>query len=310
VDPRIALFGKIPATGDFVAVNAASGAVRAYDAWIRDGIDNVLAKGKPIPQYPIRFLFRDPAGMAACVGVMVPSRDKVGRWFPISALALVDMPVATMRFSVLPAAYAPFLDSAAALLKERAHVCDVSTLAQEVGRLSLPGPAELAEAVKWGVQALEVTSGAALLQALFGPLEQGVYFHGFNMVRAACLPLRGSDARAAATVLECHASDDVQLVFWLRLVADLLQWRRAPATAFWHGSDSRDSRLIIPLGAPDASVVHFLADANLTAERLWPTRTTNATSIQRGRASLPRELARVLDPPAPTAAQILAAASA
>lgn len=310
MNPRIGLFGKLPAMGDFVAFNAGSAVGRMLDHWLRDGIDNVLARKKPPPQYPVRFIYRDPQGLAACIGVLVPSQDRVGRRFPICAFAEVEMPVATHRFAALPAAYAPFLDTAARVLTEQAATAEPRALAQQIGTLLLPGPADLQEAFEWSNQALEHTPGRILLEAIFGPLDKGVHYHGLNMARAACIRLRGEAPGTATTILECTASDDVQLLFWTRLVTGILEWRKAPPSMIWNAADSRDTRLLLALGAPDGSLIHFLADPNLEAERLWPMKTSNVTAIQRGRASLPPGLLQALEPPAPTAAHILAAAVA
>jgi hypothetical protein len=241
---------------------------------------------------------------------MVPSVDKVGRRFPICAYAEIDVAEATAQFSALPAAYAPFLDQAARILREQAQDAAPDFLAEQIGQLALPDPEELAEAIQWRDEALAATPGRAVLEALFGPIEQGVHYHGLNMARAACLRLRGEVAGVADTVLDCSASDDVQLLFWTRLVTCLLQWRTAPPSIVWNVGDSRDTRLLIALGSPDASILHFLADPNLTAERLWPMRAASPTSIQRGRASLPPALVAALEPPAATADEILAAAVA
>ena len=296
MNPRIGLFGKVPFAGDFVAFNASSPVGRTLDAWLRDGVDNVLARKKPPPQYPVRFVYRDPGGMSACIGVMVPSQDKVGRRFPICAFAELEMPVATHRFAALPAAYAPFLDTAARVL------------ADQILSLPLPSTADLQEAFEWSGQALQHTPGQTLLEAIFGPIDQGVHYHGLNMVRTACLRLRGEAPGVASTILDCVASDDVQLLFWTRLVTGLLDWRKAPPSMTWNAADSRESRLLIALGAPDGAMIHFVADPNLEAERLWPMKTSNVTAIQRARQSLPPALLSCLEPPAPTAAHILAAA--
>ena len=174
--------------------------------------------------------------------------------------------------------------------------------------MPLPSAEELQEAFDWSGQALEHTPGQTLLEAIFGPLDKGVHYHGLNMVRTACLRLRGDTVDVASTILECHASDDVQLLFWTRLVTGLLDWRTAPPSMIWNAADSRETRLLIALGAPDGSLIHFVADPNLEAERLWPMKTTSTTAIQRGRQCLPPALLAALEPPAPTAAHILAAA--
>lgn len=306
MNPRIGIFGKLPIAGDFVAVNAANPAGRAFDQWLRNAVDNLNARRRPLPPHPARFLFRDARGTGACIGVMAPSRDKVGRPFPICIFSYVDMPVATHRFSSLPAAYAPFLDGAARLLGA-ADRLDAAALASHCEALLLPGPDDLEEARVWEVESLQATGGATLLEALFGPLSGGVQYHGLNLFKEATKRFAGGDPGNAAVILECPASDDVQLVFWLRAAYQRLAWRRAPPSFVWSAADSRDSRLLLVLGSPDASVLHFLADPSAAAERLWPMRTASMAAIQSGRAGLGTGLLQALEPPAPTAAHILAA---
>ncbi len=306
MNPRIALFGKLPAAGDFVAFNEGQPVARQLDKWLQAGVDHVIRRGKSLPPSPVRFLYRDPACSGACIGVFVPSQDRVGRHFPLAAFAYVDMPVAVHRFPFLPAAYAPFLDGAAALLGQATQT-EPKILAQHLGGLMLPSPQELEEARVWGYQALDATPGRALVEALFGPAAKGVAFHGFNMFLSACGQVQGGAPGNATSVLECNASDDVQLVFWLRLAYELLQWQRAPPSLFWSGGDSRDNRLLLALGSPDPTVLHYLADPTLRSERLWPTLTDNTRSIEHGRQSLDPLVVKALEPPAPTASHIMAA---
>lgn len=306
MNPRIALFGKMPAAGDFVAFNAASPVARQLDQWLQAGVDSLVRRGRPLPPAPVRFLYRDAACSGACVGVFVPSQDRVGRVFPLAAFAYLDMPVAVHRFPFLPAAYAPFLDSAGAVLSQAAQA-DPQLLVRQLGMLPLPSPQELEEARLWGYQALDATPGQALLEALFGPVAGGVQYHGLNMFLRACAQVRGGAPGVANTVLECTASDDVQLVFWLRLAQELLAWNRAPPCPFWSGADSRDMRLLLSLGTPDPTVLHYLAEPALRAERLWPTLTDNPRSIEHGRSCLDPLVLKALEPPAPTASHLLAA---
>lgn len=306
MNPRIGVFGKLPSAGDFVAVNCAGAAARALDHWLRDSVENIVGRKKPLPQHPMRFLFRDERGTAACIGVAAPSRDKVGRAFPICIFSYLDMPVATHRFPSLPTAFASFLDGAARVLAS-AHQLDPHSLASYADVLPIPGPEELEEARVWAHQSLGATHGINLLEALFGPVAGGVQYHALSMFRTACGRFRGADPGAAPIVLECPASDDVQLVFWLRAAYQLLSWRRAPPSFVWSVADSRDSRLLLALGAPDAAVLHFLADPNLTAERLWPMRTDRPQAVQAGRRALPPSVLAALEPPAATAEQIFQA---
>lgn len=302
----IGVFGKLPTTGDFVAHNAGQPVTRAFQDWLLAEIEGLAARGGMLPSSTVRFLYRDPSGTGACLGAMLRSRDTVGRKFPFSIFTHIDLAGACARFPSLPAAYAPFVDGAARLLCELEPLQPAGVI-DRASALPLPGPHELEDARVWTHQALEHTRGQTLLEALFGPLSDGVRFHGFNMFLTACRQVRGSDPGDASIILECPASDDVQVTFWLRLCQQLLGWRETPPAYFWSGVDSKDSRLLITLGAPTSGLMAFLADPDAQAERLWPMRTTSASSIAAGRRALSPVQLGALDPPAPTAAALLAA---
>ena len=302
---RIGVFGKLPCAGDFQAHNVAAASGRAFQNWMQIEVDNLAKRSKQLPDAPFRFLYRDPSGSGALLGVFIVSRDAVGRAFPLSAFAYVQMPVACHRFPSLSAAYAPFLDGAAAVLRERESL-DLPGVVNRIDALPHPTPEQLEEARVWTHQAQEATAGQTIIEALFGPISGGVQYHGFNMFLTACSGLKGRFVDKARIILECPATDDVQLAFWLLLAEEALQWRRAPPSLFWTDQFSRDSRLLIALGAPDGGVLHFLADPTAVADRLWPMRTTSAASIETGRSSL-GERVKFIEPPAPTAAALIAA---
>jgi type VI secretion system protein ImpM len=302
----IGMFGKLPSAGDFVAHNAGQPVTRAFIEWLEREVDALAMRGTELPTSIVRFLYRDPNGTGTCLGAMLRSRDAVGRKFPLSIFTYVDANVACQRFPSLPAAYAPFVEGAASLL-QRLDQQPPEQVIEQAASLPLPGHDDLEEAHVWSHQALEHTGGQTLLEALFGPLEHGVRFHGLNMLLTACGQVHGNDPGSAAIILECPASDDVQLTFWLRLCQQRLGWHRAPPTLCWTGTDSSDSRLLITLGAPTSGLLGYLAQPGAVAERLWPMRTTSASSVAAGRQALTSGQLAVLDPPAPTAAAILAA---
>jgi type VI secretion system protein ImpM len=301
----VGAYGKIPGAADFVSVGA-SPASHAYSQWLEHENDLLSQKGRMLPADPVRFLFRDAAGHGVIIGAMAPSSDQVGRRFPLSVFAHVDQQAATQQFSWLPAAYAPFLDRAAAMVSKAATLTRDS-LQVGLDALALPEPAEVEEARVWTQQALEATSGATILERLFGPVENGVHYHGFNMFLTACGRVRGLHPGTASIVLECPAVDDVQLGFWLTFAHSVLGWSTGPPSFHWTDVRSADHRLLISLGAPPAGILQFLADPTAAADRLWPMRTQSKASIDAGRRALQPHHLRVLDPPAPTAAALLSA---
>ncbi len=90
---RVGYFGKVPPTGDFVSRNLDSAVKEGFDRWLGQGLDksreqlkeNWLGSFLTAPVW--RFLLdRQLEGGKLVAGIMMPSVDKVGRYFPFSIL--------------------------------------------------------------------------------------------------------------------------------------------------------------------------------------------------------------------------------
>jgi type VI secretion system protein ImpM len=88
-------YGKLPALGDFASRRLAVDVVEALDRWLAGSLDSWRGED---PQWldvylsaPVsRFLLGAGlplAGGAGCAGVLMPSVDRVGRYFPLVILA-------------------------------------------------------------------------------------------------------------------------------------------------------------------------------------------------------------------------------
>jgi type VI secretion system protein ImpM len=92
--PPVGVFGKLPALGDFLARDLAPAFTEAWHAWLERGLATARgALGEDfLPAYMAapawRFaLAAGLAGKQPVTGVMVPSVDAVGRWFPLTLAA-------------------------------------------------------------------------------------------------------------------------------------------------------------------------------------------------------------------------------
>jgi len=94
---EIGLFGKLPARGDFVRIGLPGHFVMPWDAWLQGVIaasEASLGSGW-LPAYlesPVwRFVL--PGGMCgpgSVAGVMMPSVDRVGRYYPLTLAAVMS----------------------------------------------------------------------------------------------------------------------------------------------------------------------------------------------------------------------------
>ena len=91
------MFGKLPAVGDFVSRRLPSTFVNTWDAWIQEALsmsrqqlaDDWLEIYLTSPIW--RFVMDcGSCGSSAAAGILMPSVDKVGRYFPLTLAAMVD----------------------------------------------------------------------------------------------------------------------------------------------------------------------------------------------------------------------------
>jgi type VI secretion system protein ImpM len=87
---RVGYTGKLPSRGDFVSAGLPPGFAEPWDAWLQAVVDGVdwadLAIGDQ--RRDLRFaLGPGVAGAAPLAGLLLPSVDAVGRWFPLTIVA-------------------------------------------------------------------------------------------------------------------------------------------------------------------------------------------------------------------------------
>ena len=87
----IGLYGKLPSNGDFVRRRLPETFIRPWDAWLQAGIvaakERLAAEFDPAWAAGPAWRFSLPAGACgdrSCAGVIMPSRDRVGRAFPLT----------------------------------------------------------------------------------------------------------------------------------------------------------------------------------------------------------------------------------
>jgi type VI secretion system protein ImpM len=116
----VGFFGKLPSHGDFIERRVGESFHQVWDDWLQRSIDrshNELG-GKWLDCYltsPIwRFFLSDGvAGAAAYAGILLPSVDKVGRYFPLTVV--VELPPGTPALQ--------FAQAASRWFTEVEHLC-------------------------------------------------------------------------------------------------------------------------------------------------------------------------------------------
>jgi len=143
--PRLpGLYGKLPARGDFVSRRLDADFIGAWDAWLQramSGSREVLGARwlECFLSAPV-WRFAVPAGMfskAGWVGLLLPSVDRVGRYFPLTVAAPVREESIDVPCTLSKAL--PWLDSINALaLEALAPELDLDAFDRRLADLPLP----------------------------------------------------------------------------------------------------------------------------------------------------------------------------
>jgi type VI secretion system protein ImpM len=92
--PSVGFFGKLPSVGDFVRRRVADGVVEVWDRWLQESIassrDQLGERWLELYLTAPMWRFFAPAGtldVLPVAGVLFPSVDRVGRYFPLTVFA-------------------------------------------------------------------------------------------------------------------------------------------------------------------------------------------------------------------------------
>lgn len=108
LDGVLGWYGKLPSLGDFASRRIPSDVLETWDAWLSGGLanaqaadlENWLSRYLSSPSW--RFLLMPDAmrpGYATHAGVLMPSVDRVGRYFPFTLLQRLDqLPGSTVEW--------------------------------------------------------------------------------------------------------------------------------------------------------------------------------------------------------------------
>jgi len=108
----IGLFGKLPAVGDFIGRGLGHAQRAAIDAWLSEGLLELQASSAQwLDSYLVSPVWQCvlPAGRlceSAIAGTLMPSVDRVGRYFPLMALRTMGCDEEPARLGAELAAWA------------------------------------------------------------------------------------------------------------------------------------------------------------------------------------------------------------
>lgn len=296
----VGLYGKLPVQADFVRLNAGGFASAGFDQWLEDGV-GALAGARATPSESlVAFFAYSPGFPNACLGMLGPSRDKVGRQFPVALFVYLD-PAMTALAPFVGSALGGFLFQAQATVSGL-PASESSVTAEALAALAPPDlPSQLAAAEEAGRQ-LTQTRLDETLDVVFGNADPPAREHALATCLAACATARGRFPEKAAITLELPAADDRARDFWLAFIAAALSWNSGAPSWLW---DDRADRLLLALGPPHPNLFLALAVPDWAGARHWVIRPQLPETAPT--AALPSGVQQALATADATVAHLLAA---
>jgi type VI secretion system protein ImpM len=148
---NVGLYGKLPSHGDFLRRRVSDAFVEVWDAWLQRcmAASSSALRESWLDVYLTSPAWRFACGPGACgpatvVGLIAPSVDRVGRYFPVTLVAELPDTLSPISAALLTAA---FLDSAERLVVDtlameqidfEAFDARVAALGDELGSLEIP----------------------------------------------------------------------------------------------------------------------------------------------------------------------------
>ena len=254
-------------------VNASSPLTHALHRWLEDGHEALKAGGTALPTGATAFLFSTPGQKQVLLGALGPSRDKVGRAFPLTVFVETELPAS--RLPEAPDAFAAFLSATASVL-EQAERLDAATLAERLR--TLPAAAETMQAQSERQSRLQQPNGGALRLLFQGRGAPDGHLYALRTLLSAAAAGRTPGAASSPT-LDCPLSPQLGPWPWLELCAR--GGPAAPPTLLW----TRE-RLLVAWGAPPSLMLPFLARGDHPSPKRWPLSTSHAPAVEAARKAL------------------------
>jgi type VI secretion system protein ImpM len=285
----VGLVGKAPAQADFIRVEAGEAAAQELLRWVQEA-DDGLRRTTPTPPFlPTSFVFASSTLRNALVGALAPSRDQVGRVFPLAVFATLPAADLASRFALVPLAFRNFLAAARVLLDDSATL--------NTGQLSerlrgVPRPTDLewraAEDERRSLLEQGTAPWVTELMEVGGPLGPHYALRTFI---TACKE-RANEPPRASIVVSCPLGAAGPFP-WLELAGRILHWRAHPPPFVW--TEAAPSRLLLSLAASAGSSLSYLTRPDASAPSLWPLQTTHAPAQQAARDGLSAEHRTTID---------------
>ena len=274
----IACFGKLPQAADFVRRGVASAPMRAFEDWFHDAYTELRATGERGLRFRSPLVIPDRESTRAYyAAVASPSRDRIGREFPLVVATSIDADRLPQTHAALALGCQRFWQAAGEAV-EAHQGDDPEALFDAVQSIEPPQGVELSDAEeRWG--GLLENLGARQMEADIFPVPDD-RFYAYHALRLAIQG--GSDHR----VLLCPAAGHpAYRAFWMEAL-DRATESKTRLAMVWLEGPTAPKDVAISLGAAPTSILKFALGHDSHARSLWPLTTTHASARSRSKEAL------------------------
>jgi type VI secretion system ImpM family protein len=274
----VALFGKMPCAADFVRRGISTPAMRNFENWFHDAYAELRGAGARGLTHRCHLIFpshNDANGVIAVVAV--PSRDRIGREFPVVTAVFVPQEELPGGYAPLVLAFARFWDAVSAAVDAH-HDEEPEVLWEVIRALSPPTGTELSEAEHRCAELLGSLGARQMEEECFSEPDDRFYAYHTLLLAVREAP----DIR----VLICPAAaNPAYRAFWVETI------ERATAHGvrlpiMWLEGPEAPRGTLVALGRAPTAMLRYAAGHGRNSNSLWPLTTENAKARARAKAAL------------------------
>ena len=277
----IAFFGKMPKAADFVRRGISTTAMRDFENWFHSAYTELRSAGAQGLMHQCHMILpvRNEANGVIAV-LAVPSRDRIGRQFPVVIAVFVPLDRLPRGSGPLVLAFTRFWDAARAAIDEHQDG-EPETLWQMIQSLSSPTAAELSEAETRCAELLRNLGARQMEQECFSAPDDR--FYAYHTLRLAVRD--ASDSR----VLMCPAAGHPGYrAFWVEAV-ERGTAHKVPLPTMWLEGAEAPRGTLVALGKAPSAMLRYVTGHGHQSNSLWPLTTQNANAQERSKAALSEE---------------------
>ncbi len=271
--PQAGCFGKLPATGDFVRLNAGGAELASFDRWLGAGMDYAQRAMGPAFEAAYAsavglFVVRgdgqaDEEPERGLVGAWAASGDSAGRSYPMVVFGSYDYAELVALGAALPVALWPLLEATYELATAGRHL-PVDAFLARVASISCPAILDVARARADYRTFIERNRVKAFWESCFE--DMAVRARVLDGLCASVEPFRGKELPRTSLALRVpvFAGEAYAAAIWMDAAMRVAGWSHTLPNLFW----TPQQTALIHLGPPHASSFRELVSPSRSADHV------------------------------------------